>query len=257
MAARISCILDPSASSFSEMALHDAAPPAGSSCCAWRMALSSSQTTDLELSATESMIGVPVKCLRRTKGKNSDLAKASVYIGEKHRVGDAAMEKVGLTDEQIDAAEKQWTRQPEYTNRVAAGKKPPATPGKTWRGKRERPLLLLHVIQMTEKPTKKGERGAAKAFHPSLISSASTHNLEGGETGYFEVDLKSGLIINGEITQSISGTKAKYKENNKDGLENEFPQDAMIMKVDTNINAKSRICGSSDGFGDCTSIWTE
>ena len=74
---------------------------------------------------------------------------------------------------------------------------------------------------------------------------------------YVEVDLKSGLIINGEITQSISGTKAKYKENSEDELDNEFPQDAMIMKVDTNINAKSRICGSSDGFGDCTSIWTE
>ncbi len=113
-------------------------------------------------------------------------------------------------------------------------------------------------LNTKEVPLKdKGNRGTAKAFHPSLISSASTHDLEGGETGYFEVDLKSGIIINGEITQSISGTKAKYKENSEDELDNEFPQDAMIMKVDTNINAKSRICGSSDGFGDCTSIWTE
>ena len=112
-------------------------------------------------------------------------------------------------------------------------------------------------LNTKEVPLKdKGKRGTAKAFQPSLISSASTHNLEGGETGYFEVDLKSGLIINGEITQSISGTKAKYKENSEDELDNEFPRDAMIMKVDTNINAKSRICGSSDGFGDCTSIWT-
>ena len=91
-----------------------------------------------------------------------------------------------------------------------------------------------------------------------MISSASTHDLEGGETGYFEVDLKSGLIINGEITQNNIRYKSEVqKESSEDELDNEFPQDAMIMKVDTNINAKSRICGSSDGFGDCTSIWTE
>ena len=105
---------------------------------------------------------------------------------------------------------------------------------------------------------KKAEDTSNKAFHPSLISSASTHNLEGGESGFFEVDLKSGLILNGEITQSISGTKAKYK---KDDLEQNDDKNSikgdLIVQVDTNINAKSKICGSSDKFGDCTSIWTE
>ena len=75
---------------------------------------------------------------------------------------------------------------------------------------------------------------------------------------FFEVDLKSGLILNGEITQSISGTKAKYK---KDDLEQNDDKNSikgdLIVQVDTNINAKSKICGSSDKFGDCTSIWTE
>ena len=46
-AARSSCSRDPSASSFCEMAFHDAAPPLGSSCWACRMAFSSSQTSEL------------------------------------------------------------------------------------------------------------------------------------------------------------------------------------------------------------------
>ena len=116
-------------------------------------------------------------------------------------------------------------------------------------------------LDTKESPLKnKNSDTSRKNMHPSLISSASTHNLEGGESGYFEVDLKSGLILNGEITQSISGTKAKYKQDEVDVKKedkNALKEGTLIVQVDTNINAKSKICGSSDAFGDCTSIWTE
>eukprot|EP00943_MAST-04B_sp_MAST-4B-sp1_P004237 g4237.t1 len=113
-------------------------------------------------------------------------------------------------------------------------------------------------LDTKESPLKdKNDDTSNPQFHPSLISSASTHNLEGGESGFFEVDLKSGLVLNGEITQSISGTKAKYKTEDADKVTNEkLNEGSLIVQVDTNINAESKICGSSDLFGDCTSIWT-
>lgn len=97
-------------------------------------------------------LGIPVNCQERKLGDGSTPFPELVRIGNKHRVGDAPMEALGLTDPARDEAIAEWKNTTEYADRKKKSGKEPSIPGYVYRRARTRPLLILHLIRMKETP---------------------------------------------------------------------------------------------------------
>ena len=103
--------------------------------------------------ATDGSLGVLVSCPERTLGKGSTPFPELVRIGDKHRVGDAQMERLGLTETAREEALAEWRSTTEYADRKKKSGKDPSTPGYVYRKARTNPLLLLHLLRMKGTPT--------------------------------------------------------------------------------------------------------
>jgi len=77
---------------------------------------------------------------RRRRFERPSSTSASYLKVNKQRVGEIADEKVGLTDEQIAQAEREWRQNPTNNDKDTV-------PGSAYRGFRSRPLLTIHAIQ--------------------------------------------------------------------------------------------------------------
>lgn len=98
-------------------------------------------------------LGIPVNCPERRLGDGSAPFPELIRIGNKHRVGDASMEALGLTDDQRKAAIADWEKSTEFANRKKKFGKAPSTPGYVYRNARTRPLLLLHLLRIKGAPS--------------------------------------------------------------------------------------------------------
>jgi hypothetical protein len=127
----------------------------------WDIAVINKRRGDIDAA-----LGIDVRCPERTIGKNSVPFPELVRIGNKHRVGDAPMEKLGLTTDQAKVAVAAWKKTIEYADRAKKSGNEPSIPGYVYRKARTRPLLILHLLRMT------GE-GAAALATPVLAYSIS------------------------------------------------------------------------------------
>ncbi|WP_439849743.1 Z1 domain-containing protein [Pseudomonas syringae] len=76
---------------------------------------------------------------RQRKITKNDTIRALLINGSKLRVGSAADEKIGLSDSEIEGVEKK--------SRADTSKKSNNIPGKDYTAVRQKPLLLIHLIQ--------------------------------------------------------------------------------------------------------------
>ena len=86
---------------------------------------------------TDTLLGIPVVCQRRTAGKKSDAH--TIRVTNKQRVSSRGVEKAGLSHTEIGAAESEYR----LTNPTTEN-----YPDIIYRNKRERPLLILHLLHI-------------------------------------------------------------------------------------------------------------
>jgi hypothetical protein len=95
--------------------------------------------TDQQPGVSDDSLSLPVKVQQRTAGSRSNAE--SIKLGEKQRVASRGIEKAGLSDEAVNQV-------------IWPGENPP---DRLYRAVRERPLLMLHLIQVLE-PTGDGDK---------------------------------------------------------------------------------------------------
>lgn len=106
----------------------------------WDVLLAS--TSDASGMADETF-GVTIRCQKRTAGNRSDLR--TFRVTNKQRVASRGIERTGLTDEQIELAEQ------DYRSHNPPGRKGKYNyPDRIYRAKRDRPLLIVHMLDMLD-----------------------------------------------------------------------------------------------------------
>lgn len=86
--------------------------------------------------------GLSIICQRRVPGTDSD--KSTVSFASKRRVASRGVEKVGLSDVQLEKAEAEWRALENSHGRT--GKSIRNFPDRIYRKFRERPLLIIHLL---------------------------------------------------------------------------------------------------------------
>lgn len=98
----------------------------------------------------EDILGTAVTCQMRTMGDRSN--DKTIYITNKQRVASRGVEKAGLTEDQIAAAEgKYLLENPDVFKAATKAGRKVNFPDYAYREVRERPLLIVHLLQL-EKP---------------------------------------------------------------------------------------------------------
>ena len=90
-----------------------------------------------------SLLGVPVVCQRRTEGARGN--DKEIQIGNNQRVASRGIEKIDLSEEEREKAEKQF-RELQEPESGRSSKKRVNYPDKAYRDVREKPLLVLHLL---------------------------------------------------------------------------------------------------------------
>ena len=91
-------------------------------------------------------LGIPVRCARRALGSKSDAN--TLLVGNRQRVSGRGIERVGLTPQQQEQAEREYeVEQNRQRGEVEAGKI--QFPDWIYRRKRTAPLLMIHLIEIT------------------------------------------------------------------------------------------------------------
>lgn len=88
-------------------------------------------------------LGPPIFCQERTAGRES--TRACLYISNKNRVASRGAERYGLSEVEKQDAMKWWKKEAS-----ASGKKSANVPDRAYREKRRTPLLLLHLIRLSQ-----------------------------------------------------------------------------------------------------------
>jgi hypothetical protein len=84
-------------------------------------------------------LGVPIQCQRRAAGKRSNAS--TLYVTNKQRVASRGVEKTGLSDEEIAAAEAHYRE-----HHPSNGSDERNYPDWIYRAARKRPLLIVHLL---------------------------------------------------------------------------------------------------------------
>jgi len=87
------------------------------------------------------LLGVPINCQQRTAGRRSD--GRTLRITNKQRVASRGVEKTGLSEEEIDAAEQGYRREKGFAEDISVN-----YPDRIYRTARKRPLLILHLLDV-------------------------------------------------------------------------------------------------------------
>ena len=90
---------------------------------------------------TDISLGLTIHCQQRTEGKRSDLR--TLLVSNRQRVSSRGIEQSGLTPQQKAEAEEN------YTEGIPTDGRPPSFPDRIYREKRERPLLMIHMLRIT------------------------------------------------------------------------------------------------------------
>ena len=101
----------------------------------WDVLLASVRSHDPK-GVTDTSLGLPIHCQRRSAGKRSTTGN-TLRVTNKQRVASRGTEKAGLTDAQIDAAQQ------DYRNRHSGKDN---FPDSIYRKVRDRPLLIVHLL---------------------------------------------------------------------------------------------------------------
>lgn len=101
-------------------------------------------TTSSEGSLTDSSLGFEVVCQRRKRGDRSD--DGTLYISNKQRVSGRGIEAIGVSGVDVEAAQERYREK----NNLSASEKIVNYPDHIYRDVRKRPLLVVHLIAVTD-----------------------------------------------------------------------------------------------------------
>lgn len=87
------------------------------------------------------LLGPKIKCETRTASDKT--TRNCIYLSTKNRVASRGDEKIGLSAPALKAATDFWKREA-----AEKGKNPSNVPDRVYRAKRERPLLLIHLLDL-------------------------------------------------------------------------------------------------------------
>ncbi len=93
-----------------------------------------------ERSLKDKSLGIPINCQRRSKGAGSDAR--TLRVTSRQRVASRGVEKTGLTEEQIAAAQRRYREEKGFPG----GEKGINYPDRIYRAVRPRPLLIIHLL---------------------------------------------------------------------------------------------------------------
>lgn len=96
-----------------------------------------------ELGLSDTSLGITINCPRRSEGERSVRDATTLRVTNKQRVASRGVEKTGLSDDEIEAAER------EYRERGDAKPSKDGSwnyPDLIYRSRRTRPLLIVHLL---------------------------------------------------------------------------------------------------------------
>ncbi|MGI6294464.1 MAG: Z1 domain-containing protein [Armatimonadota bacterium] len=109
----------------------------------WDILFASISRTDVD-TLVDSSLGVAINCQKRTAGKKSDAR--TLRITNKQRVSSRGVEKTGLSSEEAEKAER------DYREQLANARGDESNlnyPDRIYRRVRKRPLLIIHLLDVT------------------------------------------------------------------------------------------------------------
>jgi hypothetical protein len=95
-------------------------------------------------SRLDTSLGIPVYCQQRTEGAKSD--NTTIRVTNKQRVASRGVERIGLSDSAIAESELEFRRSKGLADHASVN-----FPDRAYRAKRERPLLIIHLLKMLRK----------------------------------------------------------------------------------------------------------
>jgi hypothetical protein len=93
------------------------------------------------------LMGREIICQQRTAGTKYPDDQRSIHMN-KQRVASRGVEQAGLTSVQISAAKSEFEKEPEALARIQKGETP-NYPDRIFRRVRDRPLLIIHSLELT------------------------------------------------------------------------------------------------------------
>lgn len=120
-----------------------------------------------EQATIDTSTGLEIRCQRRSVGRRTELGQG-LYLSEKQRVASRGTEAVGLTDNQVKAAYRDFESKSDSGNNI---------PDRFFRAVRVRPLLIVHLIVVNEKGST-GQGGRFAGSNPVVAWSISFPNTK-------------------------------------------------------------------------------
>ena len=98
-----------------------------------------------ETKVVDASLGIEIRCQTRTAGHRSDARM--LRLGNRHRVSSRGIEETGLTDRERDLAEREYRADKDRDGSSTWGRRN-NYPDLVYRKRRERPLLMIHLIEI-------------------------------------------------------------------------------------------------------------
>jgi hypothetical protein len=114
----------------------------------WDILFASIGRTDADTLRHETL-GVPINCQRRTAGIRS--TESTLHVSNKRRVSSRGVEKTGLVDHEIEVAEAAFRQLREMEGKPIEVGKSINYPDRVYRAVRNRPLLIVHLLNIDDK----------------------------------------------------------------------------------------------------------
>ena len=100
-----------------------------------------------DANVTDTSLGIPIRCQQRAEGNRSN--SKTLLVSNRHRVSSRGIEKTGLKAEQIELAEKNYLGGINNDGEITRGRRI-SYPDRIYREFRNRPLLMIHLLEITD-----------------------------------------------------------------------------------------------------------
>lgn len=115
---------------------------AGGELGTWDVLFASISTKEDRGLEDNELLGIPINCQRRARGRSRAGDQSTIRVTNKQRVASRGVERTGLSPKQVADAQREYR---ERENKGSDGKEP-NYPDRIYRAKRERPLLIVHLL---------------------------------------------------------------------------------------------------------------
>lgn len=116
------------------------------------------------------LVGVPINCERRMRGRRSD--NTTLIVTNKQRVASRGVERTGLTDDQIESAQRDYRTAKGFTDENQSIN----YPDYIYRKRRDRPLFIVHLLAIGDESDDLRATEPVVAYSISFPETATEEN---------------------------------------------------------------------------------